>query len=192
MTTFPSETDLNDLLTRMNLTTTTVAERQRYLRAAIDRLETETRIRPWLVGKLTQTYHAEGVRLLSRFPAYLMVDADLKVFVNAMQLPSDAYYHEVDALGRANWIAFYRPQSGVVAIDGNWGYAPAGNDAVPDDVWHAVLLEAATLALREHRPPSTEQAIESLKQGDLQIKYVQGQLVSPLSEVAGRYRRRWL
>lgn len=192
MTSFPAETDLNNLLTRLGITTTTVAERARYLDAAIDRLETETRIRPWLAQKLTLTYHTERTRLLSRFPAYLMADNNLEVQVNSAPLSSDAYFYEADALGRIGWLAFRRPVSGMVEVTGNWGYAPAGNDAVPEDVWHAVLLEATAYALREYRPTPTEQLIESLKQGDLQIKYAQGQWVSPLSEVAGRYRRRWL
>lgn len=193
MSDFPSATDLQRVLDRVGLSSTTTAERTRWLKAAVEKLEQLTRCKPWMATSFILTRHYDTpVRWLSQFPAYLLTAGGVSVRVNGVELPADAYRYEADDLGRTNAIQLLSPAKGIIEIGGKWGYAPAGDFAVPEDVWHAVLLEAATYALREYKPPVSDQRIESLKQGDLHIKYVQGHYVSPLEEVAARYRRRWL
>jgi hypothetical protein len=192
MSDFPTASDLQSLLTRLGVSGTTAAERQRYLDAAIDALQTLARCRPWVPTRLIQRYHGEHLRLLSRFPAYLLPSEAVKIAVNGIELSSSDYIIHPDSWGRASWVQLKRPASGEVSIDAMFGFAPNGDNLVPEDVWHAVLLDAAAYALREYRPTPPDQLIESLKQGDLQIKYAQGQYQSPLESVARRYERRWL
>ncbi len=193
MTDFPTTSDLQALLTRLGVSNTTEGERRRYLDAAIDALQTLTRCRPWKPTALTRFYHGEHLRLLSRFPAYLLPsEGSVKVYVNGILLPASDYIIQTDSWERASWVQLKRPASGEITLDAYFGFAPAGDNLVPEDVWHAVLLDAAAYALREYRHTATEQVIESLKQGDLEIKYAQGQYQSPLETVARRYERRWL
>lgn len=193
MTDFPTTSDLQALLTRLGVSNTTAGERQRYLDSAVDALQTLTRCRPWKPTALTRFYHGEHLRLLSRFPAYLLpTETTVKIFVNNIVLSASDYIIQTDEWGRASWVQLKRPASGEVSIDAKFGFAPNGDNLVPEDVWHAVLLDAAAHALREYRPTPTDQLIESLKQGDLQIKYAQGQYQSPLESVAKRWERRWL